>query len=193
MAAIGESELRFHTGRTGRNGKDFFLHIPFAEITDIAVDAHAGTMTVTSGELEAPVVYHLGKHAADWKKMIEERPTPVDELGVKAGVKVALVNIDDDELLADLESRVKGGFAGDDATDLDLLFVSVEHKQDLAQLGTLARRVKRPGGTIWVVYSTRARTLDGPAIGAAGRGAGLIDGDTVDFTRTKKAVRLTRM
>ena len=192
LAALGGEELRFHTGRTGRNGKDFFLHVRYDDISAIVVDAHSGTMTVTASEHPDAITYHLGKHAGDWKKLIEERPTTVDELGVKPGSRLALVGIDDDELLALLNERVRA-IAGDTDEDLHMLFVGVEHRADLAQLGGLARRVRRPNGVVWAVYSTKARTLTEPEIAAAGRAAGLVDGGIVDLSRTRKALRLTRI
>ena len=38
-AALGPDELRFHTGRTGKQGKDFFLHIAYEDIQELELDA----------------------------------------------------------------------------------------------------------------------------------------------------------
>jgi hypothetical protein len=194
QVALGVDELHFHTGRTGRSGADFSLHIPYGDIGEIEVDVPDGTLTMEVVE-HGPIVLQLGKHASDWKKMIVERDTPLDQLGVGKNSKklrVGLVGIDDDELQRELATRVPA-FAEADAGELDLLFVGVEHKADLLQLGPLSKRVKR-GGVLWAVVSTRARSApEAHEIAAAGRGAGLVSGNVVDFSRTLQALRLAKV
>jgi hypothetical protein len=189
--AQGGDELHFHTGRTGRGGADFSLHIPYGDIGEIEVDVPDGTLTMQVAEHGA-ITLQLGKHAADWKKQIEERPTPVTELGVTKKSVVALVGIDDDELEREL-ATCSPSFADADAKELDLLFVGIEHKQDLAQLGPLSKRVKR-GGALWAVVSSKTRSApETHEIAAAARGAGLVSGNVVDITRTLQALRLTKV
>lgn len=190
MAALGSEELHFHTGRTGRSGKDFSLHIPYGDIEKLEVDVHDGQLTLTVAEHGA-IVFQLGKHAGDWKKMIEERPTLLDELGVRKRARVALVGVDDDEFVRELATRVPE-LSGEEVKEVDLLFVGIEHRADLAQLGPLSKRVRR-GGVVWAVYSEKARAPEEHEIAAAGRAAGLVNGHTVAVSRTLQALRLNKI
>ena len=136
------------------------------------------------------MILQLGKHASDWKKMIEERPTPLDELGVDKKARVAVVAIEDDEFLKLLATRVPE-LAGEEAGDLDLLFVGVEHRADLSQLSALSRRL-RHGGVLWALTREKGRAPEAHEIAAAGRSAGLLSGNVVEVSRTLQAVRLNK-
>jgi len=180
-AALAPEELRFHTGRTGRQGPDFFVHIRFEEIQELAVDAPAGTLTVTTEE-HGPIVFQLGRAAPEWKQRIEERPTRLDALGIKPRSRVGVVGFVDDEL----EARAAGA-----EDPLDVLIVGTEHPADLPRLAALAGRVKK-GGWVWAVYPAASRALDERAIAEAASTAGLAPGDSIELSRTHRAMRLMR-
>jgi hypothetical protein len=189
--ALADDALHLHTGRTGRQGKDFALRIPFEAITKLACDEAAGLLTVESSEAE-PLVLHLGRNAPEWKRIMEERPDPLAALGVSSGARVGVVGIqEDDEIWTYLASHVRN-FAGEnrETPDLDFLFVGAEHRADLKSLRAHAERVRKPGGILWVVAGPR---VDMRQIAAACRDAGLALGDIVAITRTREARRLTRV
>jgi hypothetical protein len=189
VAVLGDEELRFHTGRTGRDGKDFYLHLRYDRITSLVVDPHAGTLVVSTPEHEA-ITFHLGRYAADWKRLIEERPSRLDELEVTPRSRIAMVAIDDDDLVTELSTRVRGFEEG--PGEVDLLFVGVRHRADLPRLAELARRLRRPRGVLWLVYAVESRVLPESEIIAAARAAGLSAGRTVALSRTHAALRLIR-
>jgi hypothetical protein len=190
VAALTPDELRFHTGRTGRHGEDFFLHLRFEHITSLVADGPAGTLTVATAEQE-PIVFHLGRLAVAWKQIIEDRPDLLRELGVGARSRVALVAVDDDALLEALAARGPG-LAAETGDGLDVLFAGVHHRADLARLDALAARVK-PGGVMWVVYPTGSRGLTETAIVDAARAAGLAAGVTVEVSPRTVAMRMVRL
>lgn len=199
LAVLGPEELRFHTGRTGRSGKDFFLHIRYDAITSLAVNASLGLLVVATPEHD-DATFHLGRLAAAWKKIIEERPRRLDELGVKPKSKIAVIAVDDDELYAELAARVSGfdPAAADAAItsgkhDLDVLIVGAEHKADLPRVVGLASHVKKPGGVIWVVHPTESRALPTHEIAAAARAVRLVDAGTITFSATHTAIKLSRV
>jgi hypothetical protein len=193
VAALTPEELRFHTGRTGRHGRDFFIHIRFEQITSLVADGPAGTLTVATAEGDE-VVFFLGRLAVAWKEVIEERPDLLRDLGVSERSRVAVVAVDDDELLQLLEARVRGfGETADDAGDLDALLTGVEHRADLARLGALAARVRAGAGALWVIFRDGVRGVDEEEVAAAGRAAGLVPGKTVVLARDRVALRLARV
>jgi hypothetical protein len=180
-AAIGDDGLHFHTGRTGRHGKDFALHVRFADITKLTVDTRLGTLTVDAND-SPRLVFHLGRMAPEWKTMIEERPSPLAGMGIRTGAKVATVGIGDEEILAALGPESAG--------EVEVLVVGVEHRADLAQLAALKARV-RPAGVIWVLLGGRKPPTE-VDVANAGRAAGLIPGDTLEMLNGTLAVMLAR-
>ena len=183
-AVITDEELRFNTGRTGREGEDFAVHIRFEHITRVAADAATGLMTVSSQD--GDVVFDLGRLAVAWKDLLDKTPDALRELGIDRGARVDLVAIDDATLTAALEAR---GVALATTGQVDVLLAGAEHRADLARLPQLAARLRR-GGTLWVVYPEGSRNIDDEEIAAAARAAGLVDGVTVDVSPGRLAVKL---
>lgn len=181
-ATLTDDELRFHTGRTGREGTDFNWRIPYADITKLEVDATRGIMTVSGAE-EGDVVLELGRHAAEWKKLIEDRPTMLRLLGLGKKSRVDVLGVDDEELNEALAPLARGD------EDLDAIFVMAEHRADLAQLSALGKRLRR-GGAVWVVHGPKLRPSE---IVAAGTSAGLVEAGAFVLSRGHDAVKLTRL
>ncbi len=191
--AIGDEELHFHTGRTGRHGKDFAVHVRFDEITSLVADGPAGTLTVISTE-QPRLILHLGRHASDWKEMIEDRPSIADDLGIKPTSRVAVVGLDDDTLLAELEARVPGCTTAAAGTP-EVRWTSCSsaastHRADLARLASLAAQVRQPGGIVFIVLAPKVRGLD---VATPARTVGLVAGEPVMLSRDQEALRLIRV
>lgn len=193
VAVLTPEELRFNTGRTGREGEDFFVHFRLEQITSLSADGHAGTLTVASAD-EGPVVFRLGRLAVEWKRIIDERPDLLRDLGVSPKSRVGIVSVDDETLESALKGRIRDLFGdGSDADGLDFLFAGAEHRADLGRLAALAARVRRPGGVIWLVHPAKSRNLPEPEIQSAARAAGLVDGPDVEISTTTLARKLTRL
>ncbi|MCC6995599.1 MAG: hypothetical protein IT370_13400 [Deltaproteobacteria bacterium] len=186
-AVLGEDELRFRTDRTGRHGSDFHLHIPYSDIESIEVDAHSGQLSLTTRE-HGDVVLHLGRHAVEWKRLIEEQGSGLlDELGVKRGSKVALLAVLDPELERELGERVPDL---DPEGTLDVAFLGVEHRSDLAGIPALAARLRTGGGLLWLVHPEDV--LPEADFTAAARNAGLTPAGEVRLSRSHLALKLRR-
>jgi hypothetical protein len=119
--------------------------------------------------------------------------TPLlDKLGVRPGVRVALVGgVDPDgtfrELLAERTSDVT---VGTPEPDSDLVFVAADSTDELAALPDLRARI-RPNGGIWVVSRKgRAATIRDVEVIAAARAAGLVDNKVVAFSDSHTSLRL---
>lgn len=184
-AVLTAEELRFNTGRTGRQGEDFFVHIRLDEVRRVTADASTGLMTVATIDGQ-DVIFELGPLATAWKQLIDERPSLLHRLHVERGARVDLVGVDDDALSASLE---RGGVAID-AGAVDALFVGAEHRADLARLPSLLPRL-RPGGVIWLVVAD-GTGVSNEEIAAAARSAGLVDGATVELSPGRLAMMLSR-
>src|SRR5262249_38607245 len=133
------------------------------------------------------VVFHLGRAAEEWRQRIVGRPGRLGGLGIGPRARVALIGVVDDELEAELAGRVGDAVE----SELDVILAGAPHPADLPRLGALAGRLPS-GGVLWAVSPAGARTPGERAIAAAGAAAGLAPGDTVELTRTLRALRLTR-
>ena len=111
--------------------------------------------------------------------------TPLlDKLGIRPGMRVALIDIDDpDDPAAHRgpDDRPDRGHALHPSTDVVLL--GAETPAELAPLATLATRI-RPNGAIWVVSRKgKAATLRYADLLDAAKAAGLVDNKVASFSR----------
>jgi hypothetical protein len=114
----------------------------------------------------------------------------IDKLGMRPGMRVAILGVDDDEIRPLLAERTTDLVDGWPEPDTDLVFLAADLPEDLAPLADLARRI-RPNGAIWVVSRKgKAATIRDVQVMAAARDAGLVDNKVVSFSPTHTAVRL---
>jgi len=116
--------------------------------------------------------------------------TPLlDKLGIRPGMRVAIVDIDDLEIRRLIAERTTDLTEGEPKADTDVVLFGAEEPADLAPLGTLATRI-RPNGAIWVVSRKgKAATLRYDDLLDAAKAAGLIDNKVASFSATHTALR----
>lgn len=147
------------------------LRIPFAQAVP-AVEDDELVLRWPEGETRLEIG---AKEAAKWAKAIANPPTLLDKLGVKAGQRVLLVNVD-------------GAFL--EATDVapgepaDLVFYGAESSAELGRIAEMKQKIK-PNGAVWVV-SPRKHVKEADVY-AAGHAAGLVDVKVAAFSPTHTA------
>lgn len=117
--------------------------------------------------------------------------TPLlDKLGLRPGMRIALIDIDDPEIrprVADRTSDITEGWPG---PDTDIVLLGADTTEALGPLEALATRI-RPNGAIWVVSRKgKAATLRDIEVIDAARAAGLVDNKVASFSATHTALRL---
>ena len=118
-----------------------------------------------------------------------DRPR-IDKLGVKAGLRVAVIGVDDDLLLSELRGRTDEIVIGMPRSRRDVIFYAAESLNALGELETLRTRIVHTGA-IWVVSRKgRERSVNDTDIIAAARRVGLVDNKVVSFSATHTALRL---
>jgi hypothetical protein len=117
--------------------------------------------------------------------------TPLlDKLGVKPGMRVAIIDIEDDEIRPLLAERTSDLTEGWPEPDTDIVLLGADSIEALAPLESLAARI-RPNGAIWVVSRKgKAATLRDVDVIDAARNARLIDNKVASFSATHTALRL---
>ena len=96
------------------------------------------------------MVLELGTAAEKWAKRITIRRRAWRSSGVKAGMRVGLVGMDDPALIEDIEARGATLERARGATGLDMLFFGANVAADLARLAALGARLQ-PAGAIWLM------------------------------------------
>jgi hypothetical protein len=117
--------------------------------------------------------------------------TPLlDKLGIRPGMRVALIDIDDPEIRPRIAERTSDLTDGWPEPDTDVVLLGADTMAALSPLGSLATRI-RPNGAIWVVSRKGvAATLRDVEVIAAAIDAGLVDNKVASFSATHTALRL---
>ena len=117
--------------------------------------------------------------------------TPLlDKLGVRRGMRVALIGIEDETIRPLLRERTSDMTEGWPEPDTDVVLLGADSTDALAPLEELATRI-RPNGAIWVVSRKgRAATLRDVEVIDAAKAAGLVDNKVASLSATHTALRL---
>lgn len=155
------------------------LAIPLASISQATADG--GVLRVTFNGRVAEL--EIGDAAATkWSKRIMNPPSRLDKLGVKPGMRVALVGLKDPAFEAELASRAASVVRSTASrARVDLLFYRAAHRDALAQLATLKDRIQ-PAGALWVVRPKGRAEITESETMSAGKRAGLVDVKVVSFS-----------
>jgi len=165
----------------------FRLKIPFAEITELKVDA--GALRVEFSGVAAS--FELGNdEAAAWLRKIRNPPSLLDKLGVKSGDAVCVIGVNDASFRRELAARIGAVPRARLAKQMAFVFYGADSTSELARLPAL-RDALKADGAIWVVSRKgKAATLKDTEVMAAARQAGLVDTKVASFSSTHTALKL---
>ena len=162
------------------------LRIPFGEIRSLV--ARDGALHVEHAGGKAQ--FEIGTAADKWADKIRNPRTLIDKLGVKPGMRVAVIDVDDAEFRAQLAARTNDITEGRPKAGTDVIVFGAESIAALARLERL-RAALKPNGAIWVVHRKgRDASLRDVDVFAAARLAGLVDNKVAAFSATHTAERL---
>ena len=151
------------------------------------VDARAGALHLEWPEGSA--VLDLGDQAERWAEKIRNPPSLLDKLGVKRGLRVSVVGIEEKEFLDQLSARVDDLTRGRARAGSDLVFAFMSEPADLPRLSKLREAIK-PGGAIWVVWPKGRQEFREDDVRAYGPTAGLVDVKVARFSETLSALKM---
>jgi len=129
----------------------------------------------------------VGKVGPDGRDVPSTRPL-LDKLGVKPGLKVSVLGLDDRSFLQQLQDR-SVDVSSRPRKDSDLIFFYVDDRRDLPRLTELRRSLK-PAGALWVVWPKGRRELREDDIRAFGPDVGLVDVKVVAFSEALSALKM---
>ena len=121
--------------------------------------------------------------------MAETTKPLLDRLGVKPGMRIAVLGIDDAEFMKQLRGRAGDIVLGKPRSLCDIVFLGANDARDLERL-QVAKHWIEPNGAIWMirVKGPGAPLRDTDLI-AAGLAAGLVDNKIASFSDSHGAMR----
>ena len=114
----------------------------------------------------------------------------MDKIGVKGGMRVAVMGVKDPTLSAELAEQ--GAIPVTELSNLDILFYAADSAEELARIEALVPMLAEKGA-LWIVsVKGKPATVQHADVIAAGKAHGLIDNKVVAFSATQTSLRFTR-
>ena len=113
----------------------------------------------------------------------------LDKLGVKPGMKVSLLGIDDARFKKLLAARTDDVTEGRVAKGSDIVLVKMTAAKEVARLRSLKEAIK-PNGAVWVVWAKGQKAFREDDARTAGPAAGLVDVKVASFSETLSALKM---
>ena len=130
------------------------------------------------------------RQAASWAGAINNPKGRLDKIGVKPGMRTAILGVADEALTAELVGRDAAPV--NELADLDLLFYAADSVAELARIGDLIPALAARGA-LWIVSRKgKAATVKDIEVMAAAKAVGLVDNKVVGFSETLTAMRFVR-
>lgn len=130
------------------------------------------------------------KQAKAWAEAILNPKGRLDKIGVKPGMRTAVIGVADETFTAELSD--KGAVPVKELENLDLLFYGADSAEALGKIEGLVPYLAE-AGALWIVSKKgKAATLKDVEVMAAAKAHGLVDNKVVAFSPTLTALRFVR-
>lgn len=113
----------------------------------------------------------------------------LDKLGVKPGMRVALVGLDHPGFQKELRERTDQIAEGAPRKDTDMILFALDRPARLERLATLQRAIKRDGA-IWVLWPKGQPHIKEDMIRSSAIAQGLVDIKVIAFSETLSGLKL---
>jgi hypothetical protein len=160
----------------------FRVAIPLKDIRKAR--AADGTLTVEFSDGVAEL--DIGTAAAKWALRISNPPSRLDKLGVKSGARIAVLGLDDEAFIGELEARGAEVSRRTNRSGADAVFFYAPSRAALERLEALKTTIA-PDGAIWILRPKGVAAITEAETMAAGKRAGLVDVKVVSFSDTLTA------
>jgi hypothetical protein len=130
------------------------------------------------------------KQALAWVEAILNPKGRMDKIGVKPGMRAAVMGVKDPALSGELTA--KGAVPVTELANLDLLFYAADSAAELARIDALVPMLADKGA-LWIVSRKgKAATVKDVEVMAAAKAYGLVDNKVVAFSPTLTSLRFVR-
>lgn len=136
------------------------------------------------------IALSVGDRTNKWYEAVINPKSPAQKLGIHAGDRVRLVNVEDAVVAASL-AEVKAEVTVDRVDDCDAILLGVERPADLRQVPSLAETLT-PAGAIWILVAKTSRTITQGNIVAAAKGVGMTEIRDTSVSDLHNAYKIAR-
>ena len=158
--------------------------VSFAADALAGVRAEGRELVLAGGER-----FRLPTPAQSWVDAIANPKGRLEKLGVKPGLRIGIVNLDDPAFAAELAAA---DAPADHAAALDLIFYGADSAEELAAIGALAPRLAERGA-LWVVsLQGKAARVKDVEVMAAAKVHGRVDTKVCAVSPTHTALKVVR-
>ena len=164
---------------------DLRLKLPFTGMKSVA--SKDGVLRVVTDD--ATYAFELGPLAAKWLDKIKNPKPVIDKLGVKPGLSIAVIGLEDPAFLRQVKERAAAVTTGRVPKGSHLVFFGATAVPALGKLATFEKSIARDGG-IWVVWPKGRKEFTEDHVRAAAKKTGLVDVKVVAFSPTHSALKL---
>ena len=161
------------------------LKIPLAGLKTF--EAKGGVLRLTWGKETLRLA--LGADAVKWALKIRYPRGRLDKLGVKPGMRVAVIGVEDADFRRELSERTDDVTEGKARKDTDVVVVGMSSRRDLPRLESLRDSIKR-NGAVWVVWPKGRKEFREDDVRTHGPKAGLVDVKVVSFSDTLSGLKM---
>ena len=176
-ALLETSELIFR-------GSESRLKIVFSDIKSVM--AEDGELRIKTNH--GAFAFVVGSSAENWRQKILHPKTRVEKLGVKAGMRVAILGAPEAEFLKELKPSKAAITNGNADLNAEIIFWFVGEKSGLSGMPRIAKKLQGAAG-LWIVYPKGKKKITENDVLSAGRKAGLKDVKVVGFSPTHTALK----
>ena len=180
----GEGKALLETDEVQFRG-DFRARVALRDLSGVDVRRGVLTLTWPGGTL----ALSLGDAAEKWAEAIRNPKSVVEKLGIKPGLKIAVLAGFDAGFHRDVAAALGTKPKARATPGCDLVFAMLARPGDEARLARLVPAIE-PAGGVWAVYPKGRRELSEDTVRAAAKRAGLVDVKVVRFSDALGALKL---
>jgi hypothetical protein len=181
-----EGRAHLDSDRLTFRSDDVRLSIPRASLRSVAATNGTLRLEFPEGALDL----ELGPMAARWADKIKNPRSLLDKLGVKDGMRVAVLGVEEEDFLTQLSQRKTEISRRTAKKETDFIFFGVKDVGQLDRL-TMLKASLKPNGAIWVVHEKgKFAPFKDTDVFAAAKRAGLVDNKVAAFSATHTAEKL---
>lgn len=163
---------------------DFRVRVPLKEIISVAAKGNFLTVEWPGGKLTLT----LGERSAEWAEAITNPKTVMEKLGVEPGLKVVIVGRFETSFRTEIMDTLGEKPGVRPVRDCDLVFVLLNHADDLDKFEELVPAIE-PDGGIWAVFARGRTDVTEDTVRTAARAAGLVDLKVVRISEKFRALK----
>lgn len=136
-------------------------------------------------------VFELDGQADKWAHKILHPKSSLEKLGLKPGLVVSAVAINDEKFVQDLRSKTKSFSDSKPLKNSEMIFFGADKTVDLRRVAKLIPFLTS-AGALWIVYPKGRQVIREIEVLDTGRNAGLVDVKVVSFSATHTALKFVR-